>query len=362
MISLPLPIVVALVLLVVFLFVRERLLQSSSGWLFALLILSYCLGLGLVGLRWGYGLTAMLPLMAIQAAFWGPLAWIAFRSLNREGAVWRWRADWPHALPLAGVLLGLALSRDIVDLVLLVTYLSYGVLLWRLSRRGPDAMSMVRLGAAPVSLLALRLTAALLLFIALVDVLIALEFHLHGGRRAAAIVAWANLPSLLLMGLAAVVAGQARSQAESPEPSAVAQQDSDADAGPEAEQERRAAEDDEAAQSQALYAQLRQLLVEQGLYADSELNLQRLARKCGVPARKVSRAVNLHTGQNVSQWVNEQRVAAATELLGQGERSVTEVMLAVGFATKSNFNREFKRVTGTSPSGWRERAAQHTTS
>jgi AraC-like DNA-binding protein len=32
---------------------------------------------------------------------------------------------------------------------------------------------------------------------------------------------------------------------------------------------------------------------------------------------------------------------------------VTTIMLDAGFQTKSNFNREFRRVTGTSPSLWR---------
>jgi AraC-like DNA-binding protein len=34
--------------------------------------------------------------------------------------------------------------------------------------------------------------------------------------------------------------------------------------------------------------------------------------------------------------------------------SVTTAMLDSGFNTKSNFNREFLRVTGASPSKWRQ--------
>lgn len=34
--------------------------------------------------------------------------------------------------------------------------------------------------------------------------------------------------------------------------------------------------------------------------------------------------------------------------------SVIRVMLESGFLTKSNFNREFLRVTGTSPTAWRQ--------
>ncbi len=34
-------------------------------------------------------------------------------------------------------------------------------------------------------------------------------------------------------------------------------------------------------------------------------------------------------------------------------QSIMQIMFEVGFLTKSNFNREFLRVTGKSPSAWR---------
>jgi AraC-like DNA-binding protein len=44
-------------------------------------------------------------------------------------------------------------------------------------------------------------------------------------------------------------------------------------------------------------------------------------------------------------------------LLGQGE-NVTAAMLASGFNTKSNFNREFLRVTGKTPSAFRSTCSE----
>ena len=110
-------------------------------------------------------------------------------------------------------------------------------------------------------------------------------------------------------------------------------------------------------EAQQLMPLLYSLVVEQKLYRDTELNLQRLARKCGVPSRRVSKAVNILTKQNVSQWVNEQRIQSACELLKNSEKNITLIMQDVGFITKSNFNREFKRVTGDSPSQWRKKQA-----
>ena len=44
-------------------------------------------------------------------------------------------------------------------------------------------------------------------------------------------------------------------------------------------------------------------------------------------------------------------------MLLRGE-SVTEAMFASGFNTKSNFNREFLGVVGTSPSAWAKEDGQ----
>lgn len=72
-----------------------------------------------------------------------------------------------------------------------------------------------------------------------------------------------------------------------------------------------------------------------------------------MPAREVSAVINRASGLNVSQYVNNRRIAEACRLLEETEHPLTTVMFDCGFATKSNFNREFRRVTGTSPSQWR---------
>lgn len=55
----------------------------------------------------------------------------------------------------------------------------------------------------------------------------------------------------------------------------------------------------------------------------------------------------------LSQFVNRYRVELACRALAAGT-SVTEAMFEAGFRTKSNFNREFRRVTGQSPTGWQQ--------
>lgn len=104
---------------------------------------------------------------------------------------------------------------------------------------------------------------------------------------------------------------------------------------------------------QALMARLDTLLETRKLYLDPDLTLTRLARVLQVPVKRLSAAINRSTGSNVSRYVNGYRIREACHCL-EGGASVTEAMLASGFNTKSNFNREFRRVTGKTPSSWRD--------
>jgi AraC-like DNA-binding protein len=103
-------------------------------------------------------------------------------------------------------------------------------------------------------------------------------------------------------------------------------------------------------------AKIDDLMRVQELFRDANLNLNRVARKAGLPARRISIAVNRVRAKNVSQYINGYRIAEACRLLTETDQPVTKVMFDAGFQTKSNFNREFRRVTGMSPIAWREKS------
>ena len=98
-------------------------------------------------------------------------------------------------------------------------------------------------------------------------------------------------------------------------------------------------------------ARLDALVAEGALYLDADLTLERLSLRLLVPATRLSTAINRTTSENVSRYVNGFRIRHACARLTAGE-SVTAAMLDSGFNTKSNFNREFLRVTGMAPGAW----------
>ncbi|BAI75228.1 transcriptional regulator (plasmid) [Azospirillum sp. B510] len=92
---------------------------------------------------------------------------------------------------------------------------------------------------------------------------------------------------------------------------------------------------------------------EKSHYRVADLNLTRLSRKLHIPARRISEAINRIHGKSVSQYVNELRIREACRLLENSDMLVGRIRFESGFQTKSNFNREFLRVTGLFPRQFR---------
>ena len=62
----------------------------------------------------------------------------------------------------------------------------------------------------------------------------------------------------------------------------------------------------------------------------------------------------LHTRKPYIQFLNELRINAACKLLSESDRNIAQISYEVGFINLSNFNRQFKKVMGYSPSVYRK--------
>ena len=333
--AVPLPFVTAAILL--YLVLRSRLRGERAGLIDTVLLLcaaqAVLVTLNLhVGLSWAARLQPFTAVLIPPAAY---LTWIALVQRPPQPADAARHAAGPLAVAAALLFLPQA-----IDFLVPGLYALYGALLvWRLSG-GPDSVVTARLDGAALSLRLWRAIALALLGSAASDVLISAAIAL--GRPELGVWIVTVFTSLALLGLGAlsllreesVGAASGASEGEPADPAATL----DAEAGE--------------AEDRALVERARALLVTQSLYRDPDLTLGRLARRLTVPAKRLSAAVNRVEGRNVSQFVNRFRVEAVCRRLDEDGARVTESMLEAGFRTKSNFNREFRRVTGTSPTEW----------
>ncbi|MCB4770981.1 AraC family transcriptional regulator [Ancylobacter sp. Lp-2] len=357
MIFVPLPFVVALLLVLLAIRLARTQEDGRHHRLFLALIAAYASQSVLIGLHWGYDIRAVLPFQVVLASLIAPLAFLAFRSLASAGPENGTHPTWLWAHLLLPPLVVAGLVRFLpspVGPVVVALFLGYGAALFWLARRGPDALISSRLDGALRSYRALIFTAAALVGSALVDVVISFDLDWSGGRHTPLIIALFNMVTLLALGTAAAAADADASPPSPPAPEARATElATECPALPAPEQPDEADEASLRAADLAILARLDALMAERRLYTDVDLDLGRLARRLALPARRLSEAINRVHSMSVSHYVNGLRVAEAQRLLGETDLPVTRVMLEAGFLTKSNFNREFRRLAGMSPSEWR---------
>jgi len=81
----------------------------------------------------------------------------------------------------------------------------------------------------------------------------------------------------------------------------------------------------------------------------SELRLVELATVAGLSVSHFATLFRLTTGMSVHQYVMQQRVQRAQQLLLRGGMSVCEVALETGFAHQSHLARWMRRLHGKTP-------------
>lgn len=336
----PLPFITALLagILALRVSVTAHTLPAARN-IFAALFAVMALRALTVGLRFGYGVDAAGALQPVLAMMLPPLAWLGFRSMTVSPPTLDWK-DWVrHGAPIVAVATAVVASSDPrwswpIDLAVAASYIVYAGLLLRLFRAGAAAFSPLDAATVGDARRQLLVIAVLMLVSAFVDAWILVGVVASGGRVpltpivGAHVFAVATLVLLLALAPQRMLGTLAARVLPKPAP------DAEADA--------------------ALVGRLRDLMAATALYTDPTIDAARLAKRLGVPLRRMSAAVNGQLGLNVSQFVNDYRVEAACRLLTESDTTVTAIMLAVGFETKSNFNREFQRVTGISPSAWRK--------
>lgn len=85
-----------------------------------------------------------------------------------------------------------------------------------------------------------------------------------------------------------------------------------------------------------------------------DITLEQLAQKFYVSQFYLCREFKRFTNSTVVQYVNVTRVMNAQRKLMETDKTITEISRETGFSNLTHFNRVFKSVTGTTPSGYRK--------
>ena len=107
--------------------------------------------------------------------------------------------------------------------------------------------------------------------------------------------------------------------------------------------------------SQAIHKRLTQLMAQEKLFKNPELTLAELSERLDVHPNVLSQVINSIEQKNLYDYVNEQRVEEFKYLVTLPEnQKFTLLSLAYecGYNSKTAFNRNFKKVTGVSPTAY----------
>ena len=105
---------------------------------------------------------------------------------------------------------------------------------------------------------------------------------------------------------------------------------------------------------------LDELLQEKQLYQNANLKLQDVARELRISPHQLSQFLNDNLGKSFNYFINEYRVRAAKQLLAVDNKLTTEAIgYECGFNSKSTFFTTFKKMTGSTPSGYRSTLSSH---
>ncbi len=326
---LPIPMIVALVLLA--LLVHRVSTRETHVTLLAL-IAACAVQTAIIALVQYYGITAIHPLQPLFATFIPPIAWLAFTQAAGDKP--NLRTCFFHMAGFATALFCIVLHSQLLDVLIPALFAGYGISMLLRLGRGEGSLPHSRLDSGTMPLLAWRIIALSLIASAASDVLIA--YFLAWGQTGVLLWVPSVLSSFTLLCLGALSLSNAiESQPdEDGEDSIISQEDAERD--------------------QSTVAKLDDYVKAQKPFLDPDLTLSRLSRRLLIPAKQLSTAINRVKGENISRYINRHRIEHACEIIMEG-KTVTDAMFSSGFNTKSNFNREFLRVKGESPSKWKPR-------
>ncbi len=317
--------------------------------------LPYCLLIGLcalqslfTGLNLGYQIHTFRYLQIFNAALIPIASYIIFTTLEYThfhlNILWQKKYYW-HILPLIIIIPISLYYTALIDIILILIYITYASLIFNKAQySNGNELLQVRLHSVKQTLTYMKAVALLFVFSAGTDFIILLDELLWSGTLLYSIVSLMNGLFILILCFIFIHMDPASHTIDSVSTIENHETSIDINSTLTMTQE----------ECQTLFQTIDSFVIQQQLFHNPDLNLAKLARKVAIPARKVSQAINRMTNMSVSQYINHFRIEEASARLIQSDDDISTIMFAVGFQTKSNFNREFLRLKSVPPSIWRK--------
>jgi AraC-like DNA-binding protein len=343
MLAIPIPFIVSFLLIILAIVLLLRFKEHAR---YSCLFLTVCATTTtMVGLRWTFNWPVMPIIQPLLASLIPILAWYCFAQTHAKKRQW---LSYRHLIGPCGVLLAVTTQSfwsPPLDELITSIYLAYGIALIRYSRQDTLLIN-VSLNHWDGVRRAGKVAGGMLLFSAIIDTSISLDFALNQGRFSLYILTLGHLILLPVLSIAVVTVS-----VYTPEPDTTTASTEIETADALNHQSNQTMSD---AQAQRTVESLHQLMSDKLAYLDPDLTLSKISRKLTIPAKQISIAVNLVHKKNISKLINEYRIDHAKKALLASDATVTQIFMNCGFQTKSNFNREFSRITGMTPSAFRK--------
>jgi AraC-like DNA-binding protein len=111
--------------------------------------------------------------------------------------------------------------------------------------------------------------------------------------------------------------------------------------------------------AQLILQRLERVMTEKRVFRNSNLKLNDLANEINVSAHQLSQLLNDSLGKSFTHYVNEYRIQEACKILSTADNLTIEAVgEEVGFNSKSTFFSAFKKLKGTTPAMYQQRAVK----
>jgi len=107
--------------------------------------------------------------------------------------------------------------------------------------------------------------------------------------------------------------------------------------------------------AEQLISQLYEAINKEQFHKNTNIKLNDIAKYIGISAHKLSQLLNDNLGKSFASFINECRIEEAKKLIQEKKHFTLEAIgFEAGFSSKSTFYATFKKVTGKTPSAYKQ--------